>query len=123
MMARFRRQRLAPLISLLLLAVVARALVPAGFMPSGDGSAQLTLCPDGMLMPADASHPDGGHPHVDHCPFGAAPFAAPIASLPVLPAFAAAISLPASSCAPWMMITRSSRSHQARAPPADISPA
>jgi hypothetical protein len=110
-----------PIVSLLLLVLVARALVPVGFMPAGNGSAQLMLCPDGMLMP-DAGSPGGapnsGHLHVDHCPFGSAPFAAPISELPISPERAASISIPGFDSSPWIPSVRGSPSHQPRAPPA-----
>jgi len=112
----------ARIIGLLLLVLVTRALVPAGFMPAGDGSAQLTLCPDGMLMPADpgsaaAGMPDAGHPHTDHCPFGSAPFAAPIADLAVIPVLAVAIGIRGCDSCPRVPGTRAARAHQPRAPP------
>lgn len=118
------RHRTLPIVSLLLLVLVARALVPAGFMPAADGSAQLTLCPDGMLMPSDAGSGsdtaarNSGHVHTDHCPFGSAPFAAPIAHLPVIPQLAAANHAPGFDAAPWIPAIRGSRTHQPRAPPA-----
>ncbi len=82
-MTRYRRR--LPIISALLLALVARAAVPVGFMPAADGSAQMTLCPDGMLMPADAGNAGAGRLHTDHCPYGSAPFTAPIADRPDRP--------------------------------------
>lgn len=115
------RPRRVPLISLLLLVLLARALVPTGFMPAGDGSAQLMLCPDGMLMPAEtgkaAGAPSPGHLHTDHCPFGSAPFAAPIADLAVIPVLAVAVGNPGIDPAPWVASTRAARTHQPRAPP------
>ncbi len=121
-MTRNRRRRL-PIISALLLALVARAVVPVGFMPAADGSAQMTLCPDGMLMPSDAgNNAAAGMPgsglHTDHCPYGAAPFAAPIAEFPITPALAAAINLPDFAPSAWVPSNRTLRSHQPRAPPA-----
>ena len=111
------------LISLLLLVLIARALIPPGFMPAGNGAAQLTLCPDGMLMPADTSDAGTAAPHpgssqVDHCPFGAAPFAAPIAQLAVSPVLATALRLPGFEPSHWVSSTRTARTHQPRAPPA-----
>jgi hypothetical protein len=111
------RRRLA-IIAPLLLVVLARALVPSGFMPASDGSAQLTLCPDGMLMPSDAALANAGHLHADHCPFGAAPFAAPISAPPVIPQLAAAVGSARFAPSPWPSAGRTARSHQPRAPPA-----
>jgi hypothetical protein len=111
------RKRSASLISLLLLVLLTRALVPVGFMPAADGSAGLTVCPDGMLMAADAGMPNSGHLHTDHCPFGAAPFAAPLATPAAIPQRADAISLPGFESSGWIPTSRASRSHQPRAPP------
>ena len=121
-MGHHRHHRL-PIISLLLLVLVARALVPMGFMPAGNGSAQLTLCPDGMLMPsdvgsADAAARNSGHSHIDHCPFGSAPFAAPIAHLAVTPALTVPVSVRGVAPSPWVPSARVARTHQPRAPPA-----
>jgi hypothetical protein len=111
------------MISLLLLVLVARALVPMGFMPAGNGSAQLTLCPDGMLMPSGAASADAaarhpGHSHLDHCPFGSAPFAAPIAHVAITPTLSAPGSVPGIDPSPWVPSVRVARTHQPRAPPA-----
>ena len=113
------RLRTAPIISLLLLVLAARALVPVGFMPASDGSAELTLCPAGMVMPAGAPMADhGGHLQTDRCPFGSAPFAAPITAFPVTPILAVAISIAQPSLSPALEIIRASRSHPPRGPPA-----
>ena len=122
-MAYYRRRNVL-LISLLLLVLVARALVPAGFMPAGDGSAGLTLCPDGMLMPTDpgdaAGMPAPGHLHTDHCPFGSAPFAAPIAQPALIPVPAVAITLSSLDSSRPVPSARAARTHQPRAPPSLI---
>jgi hypothetical protein len=102
------------IISLLLLVLVARALVPAGFMPSAAGSSALTLCPDGMVMPSGP----GGYAHTDHCPFGAAPFAAPITHFAPTPVLATALGIAGFEFSPWAPSTRAARAHQPRAPPA-----
>jgi hypothetical protein len=112
------RLRTAPLISLLLLVLAARALVPVGFMPASDGSAELTLCPAGMVMPAGSPMADhGGHFQTDRCPFGSAPFAAPITAIAVIPFLAAAISLPLPSLSPVVVVTRAARGNPPRGPP------
>jgi hypothetical protein len=111
-------RRRPPLISLLLLVLLARALVPTGFMPASDGSAQLTLCPDGMLMPSAAAMANSGLLHADHCPFGAAPFAAPISAPPLIPQLAAAVGTAGIVASPRPPAARAARSHQPRAPPA-----
>jgi hypothetical protein len=109
-----RRHHRLPIISLLLLALVARALVPAGFMPSTDGSSALTLCPDGMVMPSGS----GGFAHTDHCPFGAAPFAAPINHFAPPPVLATALGTVGFESASWVPSARTARANQPRAPPA-----
>lgn len=70
------------LISVLLVALVTRALIPAGFMPAGDFTYQ--ICPDGfpaqLLHDEHAAHHhhDGGSPshehaaRAEHCVFAAA---------------------------------------------------
>jgi hypothetical protein len=45
------------LASLLVLTFALRALIPVGFMPAGDGSLTLRICPDGFLA---ALLPNGG---------------------------------------------------------------
>jgi len=75
-----------------LLAFTVRALIPAGFMPSGDGFFSLQICPEGLsaramaLLDPHAAHhhhhhlaaesdssPAPAHDHRSwaHCPFGA----------------------------------------------------
>jgi hypothetical protein len=102
------------IISLLLLVLVARALVPAGFMPSAAGSSALILCPDGMVMPSGP----GGYGHTDHCPFGAAPFAAPLSHFAPTPVLATPVSIASVESLPWAPSARTARAHQPRAPPA-----
>ena len=119
------------IISALLAALLWRALVPAGFMPAADGSAQLMPCPEGMPgmmveQPADAANygtDPGGDPgaqprdHTDHCPFGSAPFAAPLPAF-VLPAPPRTGSRPPTlRFSPRRPEVRVARTHQPRAPP------
>jgi hypothetical protein len=76
-----------------LLAFTVRALIPVGFMPSGDGFFKLQICPEGLstqalalldphaahhhhhLATADGKSPAPAHDHRSwasgHCPFGA----------------------------------------------------
>jgi hypothetical protein len=57
------------IISVLLVALCVRALVPAGFMPSADRPFSFQICPDGfpaelLKRPAPAAHSDhAGHAH------------------------------------------------------------
>ena len=74
------------LVSLLVVALALRALIPVGFMPSGNGQLALQICPEGfpaaLLHTAGHHHHDhdspqgSGHDHKSwmqgHCPFGAA---------------------------------------------------
>ena len=76
---------------LAIIALIARALLPAGWMPAADG---LTIC--SMDMPTNSSGHHGDHDkapdqdsHHDICPFAAAPHLAATPDLPqlALPAF------------------------------------
>jgi hypothetical protein len=81
-LATFRQHRWLP--SLLVVALVLRALIPVGFMPGGNGQLALQICPEGfpaaLLHASDHHHHDSqgstGHDHKSwmqgHCPFGAA---------------------------------------------------
>src|ERR1700761_5925294 len=51
------------LASLLVLTFALRALIPAGFMPAGDGSLTLRICPDGFLAALLSHDGAGGHAH------------------------------------------------------------
>ena len=100
-----RRLAVAALVALLL-----RAWVPAGFMPAGDGSLALILCPGTVpvLASAASAHhgPDGRHRHDGRsekaggtaCPFAFASVAAgppaPATLAPPPDPFAALIVLP-----------------------------
>jgi hypothetical protein len=95
------------IISILLVALCVRALVPAGFMPSADRPFSFQICPDGfpaelLKRPAAASHHDhaahahhqmgqaadsdqqsgGSHEHgavrAEHCVFAAVASAGPV---------------------------------------------
>ena len=73
--------------TLLAVAVLARAWVPAGFMPTAGHPLELRFCHAGMVMPDAAK---GGQApltpstHVEHCPFGSAPVTAAVVALPVV---------------------------------------
>ena len=84
-LATFRQHRWLP--GLLVLALALRALIPVGFMPSGNGQLALQICPEGFpaaLLHTSGHHhhdsqdssPVAGHDHKSwmqgHCPFGAA---------------------------------------------------
>lgn len=85
-----RRQWLA---SLLAVAFVLRALIPAGFMPAGNGTAALRICPEGFpaaLLPALAGDEHAAHHHHNswasghHCAFGAAAGAPPLCHVSIV---------------------------------------
>jgi|SRR5882757_853966 len=83
-LANLRRHRW--LASLLVVALALRALIPVGFMPTGNGQVALQICPEGfpaaLLHHSGHHHESGdsspvpGHDHKSwmqgHCPFGAA---------------------------------------------------
>ena len=83
----------APLAAIALLAFTLRALIPAGFMPSGTGFFDLAICPEGLspevlakLDPHFAHHHhSGAHDHqswsTNHCPFAALASAPPTVQL------------------------------------------
>jgi hypothetical protein len=52
------------LFSILLLALLVRALVPAGFMPSSEQPFSFQICPDGF--PAELLHSADAHQHHHH---------------------------------------------------------
>lgn len=57
-----RRRWLA---SLLTVAFVLRALIPAGFMPAGDGALALRVCPEGFPVALLAGLGHGSHHHLE----------------------------------------------------------
>lgn len=104
MLHRLRQDRLrSPLVRLLLVAMVVRALVPVGFMPAASaGWPSLQICgPAALLLSGGglASSQDGGatHPGTAHeaCPFALSPAAAPLPQ-----ALSAALFVPAASAPP-----------------------
>jgi hypothetical protein len=79
---RFNRRR-DPLTSILLAMLLFRAYVPVGFMPASGTPFLLELCPaaSSVPMPEHHHHHSESQTHFDHCPFGSAPAAGPIAHL------------------------------------------
>ncbi len=90
--------------ALVLLAVLARALIPTGFMPvAGDGAMRLVVC-DGTMHhhpPSDGGHPGTPPTHDSPCPFAASGGPGLLYSMPDLSftaaTFATAVSIPESS--------------------------
>lgn len=68
------------------IALVARALLPAGWMPSAQG---MTICSVETSTQKDQKAPTEKNVHHDICPFAAAPHLASVPDLPqlTLPAF------------------------------------
>jgi hypothetical protein len=112
-MTRYFRNRCkcALFAGVLLVALFFQAMIPVGFMPAADGSFALQICPH------DSNHHAGGHSHVEFCPFGASPGAAPLPHIAAL--------LPSSSLAQQPIVepvfsrahVRFERAHPPRGPP------
>lgn len=114
-----RNRRLA-LAGALLVALLYQAMIPTGFMPASDGSFALQICHSGFPAPSgshDNNRHSGGHSHVEFCPFGALPGAAPTshvaAFLPFWPMASQAIA-ETSVTRPYV---RLERAHPPRGPP------
>lgn len=90
-------------------------MIPAGFMPASDGSFSLKICHSGFLTRSGG--PAGGHSHVDFCPFGALPGAAPISDVPAFLLSAAITSRVIADLAARIPGARFERAHPARGPP------
>jgi len=124
-----------------LLAFAVRALVPAGYMPSGEHPLTLQLCSEGLpaslLAPGhhhheavqehaglhhhDALHagsPSHGTGAFQHCPFGSTPVPAPLAQLPAALLTGVALAMPAFELRSLVTGQQRARAHRARAPPA-----
>jgi len=66
--------------SILLVAVVFHALIPAGFMPASGTPFSLTICRPEFPAPSaplNTGRQPGNPPHTEHCAFGNAPAAGP----------------------------------------------
>jgi|SRR5580704_10196705 hypothetical protein len=76
----FNRRRRELVISILLVTLVLRALIPVGFMPASGEGFSLTICRAAFAAPA-ATQDTGQHPgnplHTERCAFGNAPAAGP----------------------------------------------
>jgi hypothetical protein len=106
--------------ALLLVALAFRALIPVGFMPATDGAFSLQICRAGFLASIDPTyqHAAPGHSsHFEHCPFGTAPAAGPIANVPAFHAAGLTALPPAVDFVPLRLGARLDPAHQPRAPP------
>jgi hypothetical protein len=104
------------LTSLLLVAMVFRALIPAGFMPSAERPFSLEICHAGTLG-SGHSVPPNHSPHFEHCPFGSAPATGPLPSLPRVARTGISPAPAISHFATLRLGVRLDRAHAARAPP------
>jgi hypothetical protein len=117
-----RRHQRSLLSGLLLLALITRALIPAGFMPSSTGPFTMMICHGGALTQHHPNQPDDPS-HFDHCPFGAAPavgLLSHVATLESSPPIAARIE---SAFQSEPIARRRDRAHPPRAPPQIPHPA
>ncbi len=76
----FNRRRRELVTSILLVAVVFHALIPAGFMPASGTPFSLTICRPEFPAPSaplNTGRQPGNPPHSEHCAFGNAPAAGP----------------------------------------------
>src|SRR5438046_641358 len=117
----FNRRRRELVTSILLVAVVFHALIPAGFMPASGKPFSLTICrPDfpAPSSPQDTLQHPRNAPHTEHCASRSAPATAPASVVPrVLPT-------PLTSAGPILLLSeplhlnvRLVRVQQPRGPP------
>ena len=118
---RLHRRARRSLVGILLLAVLARGLIPSGYMPATGAGFGLQLCDAGLSHPLQHGGPGpGGAPHVEHCVFGNAPLPGPAPHGIVVvepPAPVSALSFPAK---PLRVSVRLLRTQQPRAPPLPV---
>ena len=89
--------------SILLVAVVFHALIPAGFMPASGKPFSLTICrPDfpAPSAPLDTGRQPGNPPHTEHCAFGNAPAAGPAMEV------ARVLPTPVSAAGPILLLSK-----------------
>ncbi len=126
------------LIGVLLVTLLVRALIPAGFMPATDRPLSFQICPDGfpaaLLGSAQDPHAHhhlhhnggeaGGAPHnhgsasAEHCVFAAAAAAGAVAFAPTFSAPAVNLGAPQSPYVSPTIESRRYRVQQPRGPPA-----
>ena len=119
----FTRSTRELITSVLLVALLFRALVPAGFMPASDRPFSIEICHDGFptqLLSHDGSRHPGGSSHFEHCLFGSSstagptPHVAPVRSV-TLPCVGSVFAVvPSPVCGRLVHVP------QARAPPSFV---
>jgi len=85
--ARLTRKRLDLIGSLVLAALVLRALIPAGFMPSAQQPFTMVICHAGFAaqIPSQSGDSHTGRVHYEHCLFASAALGSPsVHTTPVL---------------------------------------
>ena len=107
--------------SIMLLAFVARALVPQGFMPASDRSLSLEICPDGFpvqFLAHSAHHHMPSHSNTEHCVFGSASASGPVPHVPPLACLSLARRTPVTQTDAGAIRVQLVYLPHARAPPA-----
>jgi hypothetical protein len=108
--------------ALLLLAFVARALVPQGFMLASEGRISIEICPDGfpaqLLGHAGHHHHGGAHWQSEHCLFGSASATGPVSHVPPLTGVFIAAITPAAPVDSAAVLIRLVHLPHVRGPPA-----
>jgi len=107
-------------ISLLLVALLFRVYVPAGFMPASGAPFLLEMCPATYRtqMPAHhVHHHSGADIHFEDCPFGSTLAAGPIAHAIAFEPPAPIVSRSIDVFEPLRLGARLHRAHRARGPP------
>jgi len=109
------------IVSIMLLAFVARALVPQGFMPASDKSFSFEICPDGFpvqLLGQAIHHHVPGHSNTEHCVFGSGSAGGPVSYLGPLASPALAQRAPATRASSAAIRVQLVFLPHARGPPA-----
>jgi hypothetical protein len=108
-------------ISLLLMALASRALIPTGFMPSASGPFSIIICHGGIALHDAALHDKPLHPgdpgRFDHCQFGAAPAVGPISDLAIVRAPPPVVAQATQAFDSRHPILLRGRAHPPRGPP------
>ena len=119
---RLHRRARRSLVGFLLLAVLARGLIPSGYMPATGAGFGLQLCDAGLShhLPEHGDRGSGGAPHVEHCVFGNAPLTGPAPHGTVVVAPPAPVSAQSFPVKPLRACVRLLRTQQPRAPPLPV---